>query len=410
MKNLHHDLREEEIKDYLLNFDFFERYVGNRQEGEDYVTIHLRRFLYTLDFISSLSKNLKVLELGAIPYYMTILMKKYLGYDVVPSSCFEILASPGEKHVLTNEKYKEKYEFEYNMVNIERDRFPFEDKSFDMVLCCEVLEHLLINPSHMLYEAHRVLKDDGFLIISTPNVLRLENIYKILRGRNIYDTYHGNGIYGRHNREYTHEEVRLLLGKNSFNIETLNMVNCYDDSFSGKISSLIKGTRDSIFLRSRPLGRPVAHYPSDLYSIMDEHLNVVYDYVIMGERDIGQLGRGWYYPENGNGISFRWSKKEAEVYLKVREPQYLSVRAFCHHPDFGENPVSCDIYLNTEFTGRMVFSNKEAKDFSFDFPKNLFNAIVKVTFKTSHIWNPAIKLGTGDSRDLGVAVERVWVG
>lgn len=109
-------------------------------------------------------------------------------------------------------------------MNIERDWFPFEDKSFDMVLCCEVLEHLLINPSHMLYESHRVLKDDGFFIMSTPNVLRFENIYKILRGRNIYDTYPGNGIYGRHNREYTPEEVRLLLEKNNFNIETLDMV------------------------------------------------------------------------------------------------------------------------------------------------------------------------------------------
>ena len=410
MRNLHHDLREEEIKDYLLNFDFFDKYVGNRQEGEDYVTIHLRRFLYTLDFISSSSKGLKVLELGAIPYYMTILMKKYLGYDVVPSSYFEILTSPGERHIITNEKYKERCKFEYNMVNIEKDRFPFEDKSFDMVLCCEVLEHLLINPSHMLYEAHRVLRDDGFLIISTPNVLRLGNIYKILRGRNIYDTYHGNGVYGRHNREYTPEEVRLLLERNNFGIETLTMINCYKDSFSGRLSSLLKGTRDSIFLRSRPLSRPVAHYPSELYSIIEEHKNVVYDFVVMGERDVGQLGRGWHYPEAVEGGSFRWSKKEAEVYLKVRETEFLSVRAFCHHPDMGENPVTCDIYLNTEFTGRMVFNDNEVKDFSFVFPKDLFNALVKVTFKASRTWNPAVRLGTGDNRDLGVAIEKVWAG
>lgn len=84
MRNLHHDPKEEEIKDYLLNFDFFEKYVGDKQEGNDYVTIHLKRFLYTLDFISLPSKNMKVLELGAIPYYMTILMKKYLDYEVVP--------------------------------------------------------------------------------------------------------------------------------------------------------------------------------------------------------------------------------------------------------------------------------------------------------------------------------------
>lgn len=410
MRNLRHELKEAEIKDYLLNFDFFEKYVGNRQEGEDYVTIHLRRFLYTLDFIALPFRDIRVLELGAIPYYMTILVKKYLGYDVVPSSCFEILTSPGERHILTNEKYKERYEFEYNMVNIEREKFPFEDKSFDMVLCCEVLEHLLINPSHMLYEAHRVLKDDGFLMISTPNVLRLENIYKILRGRNIYDTYHGNGIYGRHNREYTPDEVKLLLERNNFGIGSLNMVNCYNDSFPGRVSSFIKTTRDSIFLKSSPLRRPVAHYPSGLYSIMEEYHNVVYDYIIMDERDVGQLGRGWYYAEPGEGSSFRWSKKEAEVYLKVREPGYLSVRAFCHHTDMAENPAFCDIYLNSEFLGRMSFRDRKSEDFSFNFPEKLFNGIVKVTFKTSSVWNPHNKLGTGDNRDLGIAVERVWAG
>jgi hypothetical protein len=42
-------------------------------------------------------------------------------------------------------------------------------------------------------------------------VARLENIARLLRGHNIYDPYSGYGPYGRHNREYSINEVQALL-------------------------------------------------------------------------------------------------------------------------------------------------------------------------------------------------------
>ena len=45
---------------------------------------------------------------------------------------------------------------------------PFRSKSFDLVLCSEVLEHIP-NWEQALLELSRVLKDTGSLIISTPN-------------------------------------------------------------------------------------------------------------------------------------------------------------------------------------------------------------------------------------------------
>jgi SAM-dependent methyltransferase len=46
---------------------------------------------------------------------------------------------------------------------------PFADKSIDIWLSIEVIEHLH-NPQNLIDEAHRVLKDDGWLFITTPNV------------------------------------------------------------------------------------------------------------------------------------------------------------------------------------------------------------------------------------------------
>ena len=45
---------------------------------------------------------------------------------------------------------------------------PFKDKTFDSIVAGDVIEHLE-NPSKFLRECKRVLKNDGTLVISTPN-------------------------------------------------------------------------------------------------------------------------------------------------------------------------------------------------------------------------------------------------
>lgn len=46
---------------------------------------------------------------------------------------------------------------------------PFEDKTFDVVYAAELIEHLY-NPDFFLEECYRVLRKDGVVIISTPNL------------------------------------------------------------------------------------------------------------------------------------------------------------------------------------------------------------------------------------------------
>jgi SAM-dependent methyltransferase len=45
---------------------------------------------------------------------------------------------------------------------------PFEDRTFDYIFCLELIEHVE-NPTLLLNQLKRVLKDDGVLILSTPN-------------------------------------------------------------------------------------------------------------------------------------------------------------------------------------------------------------------------------------------------
>lgn len=53
-------------------------------------------------------------------------------------------------------------------------RWPYADGFFDIVICTEGIEHLE-NPWHVIREINRVLKMEGVLFMSTPNVLSLKS-------------------------------------------------------------------------------------------------------------------------------------------------------------------------------------------------------------------------------------------
>jgi SAM-dependent methyltransferase len=61
-------------------------------------------------------------------------------------------------------------------------RLPFDDAEFDAVACIEGIEHIE-NPHLLAREANRILKADGRLYISTPNILSIRSRFSyLLRG------------------------------------------------------------------------------------------------------------------------------------------------------------------------------------------------------------------------------------
>jgi SAM-dependent methyltransferase len=135
-------------------------------------------------------------------------------------------------------KYPEIYRhkpIQFQVCNIEVDPLPFPADCFDAVVCCQVLEHFSLSHLKAMQEIHRVLKNGGIVEVDVPNAVSFRNRSRMLRGKNItYDyekhylyaqpiSYKGMSFYPeRHNREFTRDELRILLESSNFrNIEIM---------------------------------------------------------------------------------------------------------------------------------------------------------------------------------------------
>lgn len=66
-------------------------------------------------------------------------------------------------------------------LDISKGPLPYDDNYFDFVFSGELIEHLF-DPDHLLSEVFRVLKEDGFFLITTPNLASWHNRIALLFG------------------------------------------------------------------------------------------------------------------------------------------------------------------------------------------------------------------------------------
>jgi SAM-dependent methyltransferase len=228
------------------------------------------------------------LELGANPYFTTYLLDEHTGLDLTLANYY---GQRGETTELVSflpgdDAVRREVKRQSMLFNVEEDRFPFDDNSFEIVLFCEMLEHLLMDPLAALRQIHRVLKPGGVLVLTTPNVCRFGNVLAMVNGANVYDPYSGYGPYGRHNREYNRHEIHRLLAFAGFDVE-------YSMTADGRptdhtawasypaVAALVKFRAPDLghyhFVRARATGTPRSQLPSFLYRSRPEGEIVPYE-------------------------------------------------------------------------------------------------------------------------------------
>jgi SAM-dependent methyltransferase len=241
---------------------------GPAQELIGYCDEHWRRFLYTWGLARDL--NGVGLELGSNPYFTTALLRTFTKIQL---TCANYFGSPdplGEQKVQWLNGSVET--IRYHNFNIEAMKFPFADATFDVVFFCEILEHLQNDPREALLEIKRVLRRGRTLILTTPNVNRLDNVARMLAGANIYDAYSAYGPLGRHNREYNKRELSLLLPACGFEVDVMYSADVYANHrnhYLRVLSKLLRGRGHDlgqyIFVRARSTGPARNKRPRWLY-------------------------------------------------------------------------------------------------------------------------------------------------
>jgi SAM-dependent methyltransferase len=91
-------------------------------------------------------------------------------------------------------------------MNLEHEPLPYGDGAVDVVVCNQVFEHLK-QIFHPMQEIHRVLRPNGWLVFSVPNLASLHN--RILLALGMQPT--SIRMMGPHVRGFTHRATRRFL-------------------------------------------------------------------------------------------------------------------------------------------------------------------------------------------------------
>jgi SAM-dependent methyltransferase len=152
--------------------------------AEAYFEKHLPRLKRTLSLIPRPSGCGRVLELGSY-MQLTPLLKFHCGFSEVYAAEYGAGATQ-HKAVRYGDAV---FESDVDLFDAERDRYPYPAGHFAVVLACEVLEHMLFDPMHLLLEVRRVLEEGGRILLTTPNIASLTSVARVLHGPTITRRY-----------------------------------------------------------------------------------------------------------------------------------------------------------------------------------------------------------------------------
>jgi len=138
-------------------------YHRSLDPGWSYYPTYLAKMKFVRDYLGKVPRTSKILDLGCGE---GVLVEEFsrLGYDIVGldrnySSSFVL---PGDITAM-----------------------PFSDGNFDVVLCLDVIEHLNYESQEVaISEMRRVLKDDGVVVLTIPNLAHFySRLNFLLRGQ-----------------------------------------------------------------------------------------------------------------------------------------------------------------------------------------------------------------------------------
>lgn len=238
--------------------------------NDTYQNVHARRIARTIKTLLDQSPKGKLLELGTSTIVPLVLDKLVPGLEVHVTDFDLTKPVSGKVTLFLGESSRKVSVYR---VDLETQPLPVPDNTFDYVLCCEVVEHMELDPMFMIAEINRVLKPGGMVILTTPNITSSRAIWKILRGLDpyFYMQYRHQPKLYRHNYEYSPHSISQVLKAGGFN-GSVWTEDCFEDGTTEDLDKLrsigysMNNTGDNIFCVGKKAGPVINRHPKVIYS------------------------------------------------------------------------------------------------------------------------------------------------
>ena len=225
------ELAKEAVDRIIAELADFDLKVQGATQGmpsigtEGYVARHRQEYIRTVrDVLQHKPPRpgpVRVLELGAF-FGVNCMALRSLGYEVTAADIPEFMT------ISVHAERFARHGITIQGVRLEEYVLPFEDETFDVIIMCEVLEHLNFNPLPLLKEINRIGSPGSIFYLSLPNAAQIRNRVKALRGGmigiNIQEFFtqldpSSSEIVNGHWREYTGPEIRQILERLGYRMQ-----------------------------------------------------------------------------------------------------------------------------------------------------------------------------------------------
>lgn len=200
-----------------------------RQDVLNYCHLHGVRFRELFGIVSELCKSGdRVVEISTSPASYSLVEATGVRYVSVdhPSMYGEFNGRDNPElrshlHVSVDMNYDDPWE----------KISAFESEKFDLVVFCEIIEHLLISPYDQVRKLAECLKPGGYLFISTPNFFSHERQRRMRNRKHPLDLIPAGDtfIHGAHHvREYTMDDLFQIVQANGLSVYHYSWSKCWD--------------------------------------------------------------------------------------------------------------------------------------------------------------------------------------
>jgi hypothetical protein len=206
----------------VLHLKSFDWQIGPNSR-DSYVECHSKRYAHLLNTIGELlgaqadPGRCTVLDIG--PYFQTSLLQALYPTLQIDSLGFIDPSRLG----FVKDIVRRHHDFDLN-------DFHYDDREpgighYDIMLFCEVVEHLYTMPETILSRLKPHLKPGGAIIVQTPNAVQWRHRARMLAGHNPFQriAQTRNGHY----REYTAVEICEIAAAAGFEVRSLQLRNYF---------------------------------------------------------------------------------------------------------------------------------------------------------------------------------------